>query len=145
MAEIINLRRAKSVVENFFKDWDINIEYELDNRRLRCKSNISARPYDDDIFFSIWVYPSGHVSCNFYFDYLRVNEHTLSLVNDFNQHVVGLKASIDPEDGGVLVTHEANVLTEDILDICIGAVMSNLVDEDTVKYMRPITELTTGK
>ena len=143
---IMNIKKAKKVLEKFFSDWDITVEYDLTDERLTAKSrNVNAKPYDDDIFISILIYPSGFVAYNFYFDYLTKNAQVLDLLNSFNENVIGLKASVSNEDGGLTITHEAEAVTEDVIDIYTNRVLNDLLDDDTVKYLLPLTELTSAK
>ena len=142
--DLVNVKKAKKLLQGFFKNWKIEIEYEMRDGKLRAKSHITAKPYDDDIFMAIWVSPKGALNVNFYFDYLQINQHTLQLVNDFNNNVVGLKVSID-DDGGLIVTHQANIVTLDVLIDYVDEVMGDLIADNTVKYLKPLTALTTSK
>lgn len=142
---LVNLKKAKKVLEKFFTDYDLDVEYVLSDEKLSAKSaNVSAKPYDDDIYLGIHVYSSGITTFNFIFDYLQKTSQALDLVNDFNEHVFALKASIS-EDGGLTICHEAEVVDENILDVVASRVLNNVIDDDTVKYLLPLTKLTAPK
>ena len=144
MADNMNLRRAKSILENISREYDIDLKFEVEDDHVYASNHVTARPYDDDIFLSISVYKSGFVTFSFYFDYLEKSGHVLDLVNNFNQNVFCLKASIT-DKGCLRVTHEANIITDDVLEVYTHIVLGDILDDRTVEYLRPLTDLTTGE
>lgn len=137
--EKLNLKKAQKIIEDMFKDW-LDITTEMEDERLICKADIVAKAYDDDISLMMAFYANGSGYIDFCFDYLDKDEETLDLVNTFNENVLRLKAAIG--DNGFLKISYYEYVTEDTIAQIVKKVFDELVDDDTVKYLKPITEFT---
>ena len=137
---LVDVKQAKDSLEAAFDRWGIEAEYEYDEF-FGVKCDIYTNVYKDKINLSMSVYPSGLVTYYFYFDYMKKTAENLALVNEFNDCVVGLKASIS-DIGCLVVCNEAEILNENIIVAYTKSVLDNLVDVGTVQYLLPLTKIT---
>ena len=141
----MNLKKASKVLQKAFSHYNnLGFEITFEKNHLEAKANLTVKAHDDDIYTKFQVYESGRVYYEFFFDYLNKTDHALNLINDFNDNVLFLKASIR-DNGCLLLSCNTPYISEPDLEEFTVRVMSELVDDDTEKYLKPLTALTAPK
>ena len=140
--DLINLFKIKAAIESVFDKLgiDVNVDYDP-GAQLGVDCNLKSKLYKDDIRLGIRVYPSGLATYNFYFDELDKTEKALDLLNQFNDNVLCLKATLS-NIGYLLISCEVEILTEDVAAAYTKKVLKDLVDDTTAKYLIPLSKLT---
>ena len=139
--EFLNVNKAKKSLEKVFEEWNLSIDIAEWQKGFVVKSAINQKYYGN-IGLDVFVSPSGLVSFYLYFGILKKNGQTLELVNEFNENVVGLKASIDCDNGMLTVSHETQYVTENTIGSYAESVLLSIVNNITLKYLQPLNELT---
>lgn len=132
----------KKTLRKFNKKLDFKIEVE--EQCVKATNNITINGYDDDILVSLEFYSGGCAYFEFYFDYLDKTGSTLNLINDFNDNVLHLKASIT-QKGCLHICHTVQYLTEKTLPECTFRVLGSLTEDNTKKYLQPLTAITVSR
>ena len=142
----MRLDKAARMIIDEFSVLDFKID-ELTNEKLTMTaSGINAKEYfDDDIYCKIVAYSSGTVHVFFTFDQLSDDLMSLRLINDFNNNVPFLKANIVRIKGDTyLELHAVNISCsdEDVLASTVSFFFGELLDEVTLEYLQPLTDIT---
>lgn len=143
----MNLRRlARHILEEWEDEIDFDVEYDDDEDKVTLSGNIELDPYDDHVLFTIEIYDAEDTVAmylDFCFDELEITREALLLVNAFNDKSLFLKAQIDPDDPNYLrVVYNAKLVSEEHVVNHVNFAIGELVDDDLVPYLKPLTLLT---
>lgn len=139
----------KKIYNLLVKEWpniSFNIEEE-DNEYIELTAETNAkRFFDDDIFIRVIAYTSGSSHVFFVLDELDPTLETYQLINEFNENQSWAKAYIMESSNGrhYLKIHYAFLSAKNEKDVCecIGYALDDLVSEETLLNLKPLTDLT---
>lgn len=113
---------------------------------IRFKANITAKKYfSDDVLLRVVSYKSGTYHVFFTFDQLDKNLRSYEAINEFNDNVSFFQGYISEKKGGdFFELHASSIVeaSEDEIGDAICYIINQLLDDDVLKYLQPITKLT---
>ena len=143
----MNLRKLVNEINSAWNEKiTFKVEYDDENDCVSLRGTIRPKAYDDHVLLSMDIYDKGdHVSLyiDFVFDKLEITREALRLINNFNNESLFLKAQVDTEGTPYLrlVFNNKFIAGEYVLQV-IRFAISELVDDDVVEALTPLTELT---
>lgn len=139
----MNLIKAKkllrSAIDNF-NDNDLGFQIEIEDNHVNAKAGLSIAGHDDGVVAFFQVYENGSAFFRFLFDNIDQTLEALQLTEEFNENVLFLKADIG--DGILTISCNCPCVTEDSLEDLTLIVLNEIIDDDTTRYLKPLTELT---
>lgn len=139
----MNIQKLKKMIT---KEWN-NLTFEERDKgdQITLIANASCNSYDDEIRVEAELYKSGVLAVTFIFDQIERDREAFELINEFNDKIPYLKAFIttrnDKDWLSVEYTVEDVITEANGLDI-FGSMLNRLISDKTVKYLKPLTELT---
>ena len=130
-------------------DFDFKKEF-LDDGNLVCFSfDFTLTEIDADIIAKIYFGKTGVCLISLSFDDVKDPKGIYPLVNMFNANVSSLRAYIAETDDGTKYLHIDTwchgINTAETAKDFLNYVFNNLVDDDTIQYLRPLTALTVSE
>ena len=143
----MNLHRLARIIKEEWEDKiDFDVEFDDDHDKVTLSETLHPKAYDDHIYFTIEIFDAGDTAVmylEFCFDELEITKDSLRLVNVFNNKSLFLKAHIDLESPTYLrLTYNAKGVEEDAVLSHVNFALSELVDDDIIPYLKPLTMLT---
>jgi hypothetical protein len=144
--DFMNLEQASKLVISFLKEGlnaeESEIEVKREEKSYYIQTTLYTKVVDDSILATYRLFENGVAVFAFVFDQLDKTNTSFKLLNDFNDQVTWFKAYVN--DGNYLrLEHAAfEVSSPDELKEMLEFFHTKLVDEKTVKYLKPLTDLT---
>lgn len=129
------------IARDLQKNYGNLFEFKVENDRVTGTGELSIKGHDDNVYASIMISNSGSAMFRFCFDQVEPSEHVLNLINDLNDELFFLKAYID-SDNYLVLQHNTFYISELDYMRYVSRVLNELVDEDTERLLKPITQLT---
>ena len=123
----------------------INFEQKVNDDKITITASVTTKSYDDGIFIKVIAYESGTLHCFAVFDQLRRSSTVYELLDDFNASSSWFSAYISKiNEKEFLELHYAVIKCADTQNAVynVERFFDYLIDEDTVKQLKPLTELT---
>ena len=137
----MNLTRLKEQLLEMGKSIGLQVQEENANN-ITLHSQITAKNYfDNSIYCRITIFSSGTIHMFLTFDEIERTYDNLYLINNFNAEHPWFKAYIaNINDKDFLELHYASLALKDEKEVVntFGFLLSNLLDEDTLKLLQPI-------
>ncbi len=137
---LINVKKILRAAIDSFNNNDLGFEITIENDHVNAKAELSIAGHDDGVLASFQVYENGFAFFSFLFDNIDIDEESLQLVEEFNENVLFLKAEMG--DGVLTLSCNCPCVTENSLEDFTIGVLNEIVDDDTTKYLTPLTDLT---
>lgn len=143
----INLREFEKKLKGHYPHLQFDFKYdgeESEPERVFVNSSIVVpSSFDDKVMLNLTIYQDGFILMKLVFDEL---EHTLEnylLINDFNNHTA-FKGYIDnfQDTSFFIVEFTGTDRTTNDAFLTVTDRISRLLDEDVLKYLKPITVVT---
>lgn len=143
----MNLKKLSALIQKEWSHIDFEIK-KLTSDRLDMNCNIVAKNYfDDGVLCKLTAYTSGTMHITFTFDNLEPTMHSLDLINTFNDNSSWFSAYItNINDNNFLELHYSGIGSADEKEMSkiFTFVLNRLISDDTMEYLKPLTELTTS-
>ena len=123
----------------------INFEDTIEEDGITITASVTTKSYDDGIFIRIVAYESGTLHCFAVFDKIDRSNRVYELLDEFNASNSWFSAYISKiKDKEFLELHYAVIKCENTMNAVynVERFFDYLVDEDIVKKLKPLTELT---
>ena len=123
----------------------INFEDTIEEDGITITASVTTKSYDDGIFIRIVAYESGTLHCFAVFDKIERSTRVYELLDEFNASNSWFSAYISKiNDKEFLELHYAVIKCENTMNAVynVERFFDYLVDEDIVKKLKPLTELT---
>jgi hypothetical protein len=123
----------------------ITFDDKIEDDKITVTASVTTKSYDDGIFIKIVAYESGTLHCFAVFDKIDRSTRVYELLDEFNASNSWFSAYISRiNDKEFLELHYAVIKCEDTMNAVynVQRFFDYLVDEDTVKKLKPLTELT---
>ena len=137
----MNLTRLKEQLLEMGKSIGLQVQEE-NSQNITLHSQIIAKKYfDNSIYCRITIFSSGTIHMFLTFDEIERTYDNLYLINNFNAEHPWFKAYIaNINDKDFLELHYASLALKDEKEVVntFGFLLSNLLDEDTLKLLQPI-------
>ena len=142
--------RPRKVYDLVRRNFDqLTFELKKDEmEKVEFTADITAEKYfDDSVYIDIVVYKSGTYHVFFTFDSLEPTLRALEACNNFNKASAFYSAYIVKRgDTNFLELHYSGVgfdgVTEDDVADNINFGLNELLSDDTMEFLRPLTEMT---
>lgn len=135
----MNLQVVKAVLENYFDKKQIDLEFEMTDKKLTVSGNLNFGAIDAAGYCSFAFFTSGMAVYSVLFDEIDKTPEALGLINKFNIESLLLKATADDYltlDYTVYKLHEADI------EEYTNGIFDDLTCEDAVNFLKPIIALT---
>ena len=137
----MNLMSLKEKLLDLGKKVGLQVQEETKDF-VALHSQLTAKDYfDNSIYFKMVVFASGTLHLFFTFDEIERTYDNLYLINAFNEQSPWFRAYISNiNDKDFLELHYSAVAQESEEQIIntFGYLMNNILDEETLKYLRPL-------
>ena len=137
----MNLTRLKEQLLEMGKSIGLQVQEE-NSQNITLHSQIIAKKYfDNSIYCRITIFSSGTIHMFLTFDEIERTYDNLYLINNFNAEHPWFKAYIaNINDKDFLELHYASLALKDEPEVVntFGFLLSNLLDEGTLKLLQPI-------
>ena len=137
----MNLTSLKERLLEIGKKIGLQVQEET-KESVTLHSQITAKDYfENSIYFKMVVFASGTIHLFFTFDEMERTYDNLYLINAFNEQSPWFRAYISNiNDKDYLELHYAAVAlnSEEQVISSFGYLLNSLLDEETLKYLKPI-------
>ena len=137
----MNLASIKEKLLEMGKKIGLQVQDETKDS-LTLHSQITAKDYfENSIYFKMTIFASGTLHIFFTFDEIERTYDNLYLINNFNEQSPWFRAYISNiNDKDYLELHYAAVAlnSEEQVISSFGYLLNSLLDEETLKYLKPI-------
>ena len=132
----MDLLHAKQNIEKVFGDMGITMSYDLTEKRLNVKGNLTNDKVGD-FLFTVAVYPgkSNTASCSMYFNELPKTPKVYQLLNEFNKNAYLLHAC---EDEFLILEHTGCRISEDEIGEYVLDILDELNDDEVLSLLIPL-------
>lgn len=132
----MDLLRAKQNIETVFNYMGITMSYDLTEKRLNVKGNLTNDKVGD-FLFTVAVYPdkSNTASCSMYFNELPKTPKVYQLLNEFNKNAYLLHAC---EDEFLILEHTGCRISEDEIGEYVLDIIDELNDDEVFSLLIPL-------
>lgn len=142
----MNFTKVVNGLHHEMKHIDFDIKEEV-KEHVIITANIVAKDYfDDGVFCKISAYSNGNLDVTFVFDRLEPTLRSLTLVNEYNTYSFIGKAFIEERgDNNQYLVVRYRFLAcpdEDHIVASILIAFRDLLDEDSLRHLQPLTRLT---
>ena len=138
---IMNLASIKEKLLEMGKKIGLQVQDETKDS-LTLHSQITAKDYfENSIYFKMTIFASGTLHIFFTFDEIERTYDNLYLINNFNEQSPWFRAYISNiNDKDYLELHYSTVALESEAQVInsFGYLLNSLLDEETLKYLKPI-------
>lgn len=139
----MNVEKLKKLI---IKEWSkLTFDIKQKDNYLELIANVTTQSFDDDVRVEVDLYPDGLLFITFVFDSIDRTQTAYRLINDFNDNVAYLKAFITTRNNTDYLCLEYmayDVVTEENGLTIFNAMLTKLVNDKTLKYLKPLTSLT---
>lgn len=138
----MDLKQAEQVLNKLLADeWQFDITTKIDGDWLTATADLTAKDIDDGIFFKVGVSNNDAFYIQFVLDKIEFSSYVCKLIYDYNYHSNWLHCYVR-EDGYLVVEYAIRYVSLDMLQDNIDFMLSEFTDDDTMKYLKPLSELT---
>ena len=136
----MNLRKVeKALVKLLNNKGGLNFEYTVENNKLNAKCNVSFDDLGVVGFCSFSFFTSGMAIYSVYYDNIDANAEVCELLNAFNKDSLYFKAYADEF---LVIEHTISILQDGDVTDYTDAIIGELIDEDFLKNIKPLIDLT---
>jgi hypothetical protein len=144
----MKLNQAKAALENYLiKELGLdkdNVNSEIEEDTLYVSSMLSTKFFDDNILNAYEFTEDGFLIVKFILDKLPMNLSNMKMVNEYNSNVILFKCFINEDKGYLNFNHVfINIKTADDLIESVKFLLDRLVGEYSLKFLKPLADLTT--
>jgi hypothetical protein len=147
----MKLNQAKAALEDYLiKELGLdkdNVKSEIEEDTLYVSSLLSTKFFDDNILNAYEFSENGVLIVKFILDKLPMNLSNMKMVNEYNRNVILFKCFVseDSEDKGYLNFNHVfiNIKTADDLIESVKFLLDRFVGEYSLKFLKPLADLTT--
>jgi hypothetical protein len=140
---MIDLKNTQLLLDQTFKnDYNFEMEFKLEDDFLNGNASIEINGFDDSILLDVTIYNHGVAVLNIIFDTLELNAKSLTLVNTLNAKLLWFKSSVNNE--GFFNMNHVFLQVNDETDFLnhINFLLAEIVKDENMELILPITKLT---
>jgi hypothetical protein len=146
----MKLNEAKVALEDYLiKEMGLekdNVESEIKEDILFVSSNLSTKFFDDNFLNMYEFRENGVLVIKFILDKLPMNLSNMKLVNEYNSNVTLFKCFINEDKGYLFFNHVyISVKDQDDLIETVKFLLQAFISEYSLKFLKPLADLTTDK
>ena len=140
----MNLKQAEEVLYRVLKkEWEFDIEQKIDENWLYVTASLTAKSIDDGIFFKVGVSEDDAFYIQFVLDKINYTSYVGKLIYDYNKNSNWLHCYIR-EDDYLVVEYAIRYVSLEMLEKNVTFLVNEFVDDEVMKYLKPLAELTIG-
>lgn len=142
---IMNVKKVIKSIQNEFKHISFTLDDDSNDNTAMLIAGLTVTDYDDGIRLEILVSDTGYLSLQAIFDELQESFDVYKMINEFNQNVSFLHAFLEARGKTTflcLSKDMTNVDNEKNALETVVSFLSTLLDDDTKKYLLPLTKMT---
>lgn len=143
MVNIMDLGKAKIIIENFYKKLGFKYTIEVSEKLIQGKApNVKLNNIDDNITVNIGVFSKGSILIEFIFDKIKKVEKVSEQINKLNQCYPFIKAYVLPNDYFIVSYTAIWIESENALDDTIHSIFNIVGSNEFINDLKNITKFT---